>query len=239
LPKKIIYYYIDNESKELYQIPAKYDAGSSFCLFAIEKYGLSLNTYGNYFIRDLKSKAQFNGIQTEVHKIAFFNRHKSMLYINCYNGSMYRLNGKIIELVDNGTDGVLFLKSNNEPFKYDKRIASGYEEQADLSAEHSLLFDVFNRYFEATGKPLEGNITAIYNNVKRICGEDNTRFMQPTTFRNKFNEQKSYLRIWFDFTEKNKNPDGLQPRYNFTIKLRSEEDVEVAEEERIDDEIGF
>jgi len=44
--------------------------------------------------------------------------------VDRFDGQMFRLHGKVIELVDNGTDGVLFAKQQNWiPYKYLENIA--------------------------------------------------------------------------------------------------------------------
>jgi DNA primase len=72
-----------------------------------------------FLTQELMTKSRLSGTLTEVHKFAYYDAQKYRLYLFNNADQLYRLDGKDIELVDNGTDGVLFLKDQLwEPFEY-------------------------------------------------------------------------------------------------------------------------
>jgi hypothetical protein len=53
-----------------------------------------------------------------VHRLAWFDAGRLTLYLYNHANRTYRITADAIELVDNGTDGVLFLSDGrNEPFE--------------------------------------------------------------------------------------------------------------------------
>lgn len=72
-----------------------------------------------YTMADLNTEAHVRGQQTQVHRFSFYDRNDNILYVDRFNGSIYRLDGKKIELVDNGTGDILFSNQPTwEPYKY-------------------------------------------------------------------------------------------------------------------------
>lgn len=103
-------YYFDDLEKELYSIKE-----SDFQHLCNEVYGLNgTEQFWKYALEEIISFTSRNGKETEVYRFA---RYKDkILYIQKDNSSAFRLDGDIIDQVDNGTDGVLFLKdTKNEP----------------------------------------------------------------------------------------------------------------------------
>lgn len=49
------------------------------------------------------------GIKTDIHRLAYYNRSTYTLYLFNHANQIYRISPKNIDLVDNGTDGVLFI----------------------------------------------------------------------------------------------------------------------------------
>jgi hypothetical protein len=71
----------------------------------------------NYLVANLESQASLLGKQTEVYHFAYYNPANHVLYIDNNDSQMYRLDGKSVELIPNGEDGILFLgKQFYEPF---------------------------------------------------------------------------------------------------------------------------
>lgn len=109
-----IYYYFDEKEKML--IDAE---GMDFYYFTRIRFGIQSNDYKE--IRDaIITEIWKNGKEIESHKFAYFDKKKFILYISDHDNGVYRLNGKKIELVDNGTDGVFFeTNSDFTPFNVD------------------------------------------------------------------------------------------------------------------------
>ena len=59
-------------------------------------------------IKYLEGYAYEHGTKVEIHKFCYFDKKRSILYINRFDGRMYRLDGKEIKHVPLGTDGIFF-----------------------------------------------------------------------------------------------------------------------------------
>jgi DNA primase len=84
------------------------------------RYGVNQSEAEHEFLtNDLRTEAEVNGEQTDVHQFAFYDKTQHVLYVSNHANQIYRLNGESVDLVDNGTDGVLFLGDPlHEPFEY-------------------------------------------------------------------------------------------------------------------------
>jgi hypothetical protein len=92
-----------------------------------------------YLLAELENEACRRGTFTEIRQCAYYNRDSGVLYVSNNQNQVYRLDGENITLVDNGTDGVLFLPDPMaEPFTY---LDSGSSEESLL---HRLLLDRIN-----------------------------------------------------------------------------------------------
>ena len=69
----------------------------------------------NHVQADLKVKCHLYGKKTEVYKFAYYNNDSHLLYVHRFDDQVYRLNGETIELLNNGTDDVLF--EHDQKFK--------------------------------------------------------------------------------------------------------------------------
>ncbi len=112
-PNELTFYFHDPE-KHLYQIGDK-----PFEIKIFKWYGLNRTEREyDYLIANLESKAHIVGNQTEVYHFAYYDTNQRVLYIDNNNSQMYRLDGKSVKLIPNGTDGILFLgKRFYEPFE--------------------------------------------------------------------------------------------------------------------------
>ena len=70
-----------------------------------------------YVIADLKSKCHSFGERADVYQFAYYDRKCGLLYVDRFDGKMYKLNGSAIELLSNGDDGVLFQSVRGEPYE--------------------------------------------------------------------------------------------------------------------------
>ena len=89
------------------------------CQNLLAKYGLmSSETIYRYIIDFLQAEAFQNGILTEIHRFAYFNKETFTIYLFNHCNQIYRISPENIELQDNGFDQVLFLSdSSSEPFE--------------------------------------------------------------------------------------------------------------------------
>ena len=72
-----------------------------------------------YVLHVLQIESYARGKKCDVHRLAFYDRERGILYVSRFNGQMYRLDGEVIDLVPNGIDGVFFLDGPDcEPFTY-------------------------------------------------------------------------------------------------------------------------
>lgn len=108
-------YWFENESKTLFQIDSE-----ALGVEINERYGLNQSEVEyKFLIQDLFTEAMKRGNLTEVRQFAYSEQSPPSLYVSNNNGQMYKLDGKTIQLVDNGQDGILFLKNLLwEPFEY-------------------------------------------------------------------------------------------------------------------------
>jgi hypothetical protein len=89
----------------------------------LAKYGINAaENISRYIIEGLRNAAFHDGPRIEAHKFSHYKPETYTLYVHNHANQMYRLTTEKIDLVDNGTDGVLFLTdSKAEPFLTDYR----------------------------------------------------------------------------------------------------------------------
>ena len=89
----------------------------------LAKYGINAaETISRYIIEGLRNAAFHDGPRIDAHRFSHYKPESFTLYVHNHNNQMYRLTDDKIELVDNGTDGVLFLTDPKaEPFLTDYR----------------------------------------------------------------------------------------------------------------------
>ncbi len=109
--KKKIYYYFDKSQKLLMDIE-----GTDFCCFLKDRYELPKKDFEEVMTW-IRTYIWKSGKEIEAHNFAYFNHEKNILYVSNHNNQIYRSNGKAIDLVDNGHEGVIFeYKSDYFPF---------------------------------------------------------------------------------------------------------------------------
>jgi len=115
-------YYCNQPSKEL--IPT-----DSFSFGALLNNLFGLNQPEpefKYLLADVDTKAHLSGIKATIHRFAYYDKEKNILYLDAFNGSVYRLDGTNVELVNNGTDNFLFTHLPDwEPYEYIPNTVSG------------------------------------------------------------------------------------------------------------------
>lgn len=109
------FYWFENEAKTLYEI-----GGEALGRKINARYGINQSEVEyKFLVQDLITETGERGELTEVRQFAYYDKGVSSLYIYNNNGQMYKLDGKPIQLLDNGMDGILFLKNLLlEPFSY-------------------------------------------------------------------------------------------------------------------------
>lgn len=89
------------------------------CQILLSNYGLnSTETIYKYVIKELTVEAFKNGKKTEIYRLSYFNSENYNLYLFNFDNQIYRISPDSIGLVDNGTDGILFISDNSiQPFE--------------------------------------------------------------------------------------------------------------------------
>ncbi len=118
-------YFFDNECKSL--ISLSNDDGELSIYLA--NYGLNpTEKCFAYIGESLKIESRTNGDATRVHRFCYYDAESFTLYVTNHGSGAYRVTADSIELVDNGTDGVLFLRNRkNEPYE----LADGVDLERD------------------------------------------------------------------------------------------------------------
>lgn len=79
----------------------------------------STEAFFKFLIADLKNECQQRGRRAKVHIFAHYEEKPNVMYVDLCLGRMLRLNGQVVEEVDNGTDGILFTSAfDTESWEY-------------------------------------------------------------------------------------------------------------------------
>jgi hypothetical protein len=94
------------------------------------RYGINSSEHErDYLIQSLRTHSHVGGKLTVVRQFAWYDRDNCILYIYNNDHQIYRLDGKSIDLVSNGTDGVLFLGNPaHEKFTYRENVTGVFAE---------------------------------------------------------------------------------------------------------------
>ena len=117
-------YWFNKENNKLYEILK--DA-VDFCTLIDIRYDINASEREyNFVFQAVEAETQANGLKTEIHRLSHFLEGKG-LYIHNQDNQIYYLDGQKVELVPNGTDGVLFLsKQGHQPFTYRPNTPTQY-----------------------------------------------------------------------------------------------------------------
>jgi hypothetical protein len=107
------YFFFENE-KQLVEIGEK---NNDFMLM-LDRYGINrAEKLFEFIFEDLFKESFKIGEETDIHRLAYYNQETFTVYLFNHNNQIYRISPDEIELVDNGTDGVLFLSdTKTSPF---------------------------------------------------------------------------------------------------------------------------
>jgi hypothetical protein len=99
----------------------------------LERYGLNpVEKTCEYVKEAMHIEALSRGQPSRVHRLCWYDRQSFTLYFYNHANQIYRITDESVELVDNGTDGVLFLSDpRNEPFEL-----VPFEDLGDLFHQH-------------------------------------------------------------------------------------------------------
>jgi hypothetical protein len=114
----------DDVRLQTYEI-SKDDAGLAAVLN--DRYGINPHEHGfGRVLADLKTEASLRGQKSDIHRFAHFDGATNRMYISRFNGYVYRLDGRLVESVPNGTDGAFFSDDPRwESYTYSPGAAPG------------------------------------------------------------------------------------------------------------------
>jgi hypothetical protein len=114
------------------------------------RYGINpAESISRYVVEGLHTDAFLEGPRIDMHRFSYYDAENFTLYIHNYANRMYRVEADRIELVNNGTDGVLFLSdSRAEPFLTDlKWFREEYRKVEDDPPDfsfHKVIIEMIN-----------------------------------------------------------------------------------------------
>ena len=122
-------YFFGEAEKALVEI----DPENTDFIVLLAKYGINrAESLSKYVGNALHTRAIVEGVVTKIHRLAYYDAATFTLYVSNHGDQAWRITPDAITLVDNGSDGVLFLKdSQAQPFAL---------VESDSSA--SLLYDI-------------------------------------------------------------------------------------------------
>jgi len=105
----------DKLSKRVYRI----GDNREFRSFLNEKFGI--NREFEYILVDIDREVEYRGTAAEVHRFAFYDKERNLLFVDRRNGEILMLNGDTVRIVPNGTDGFFFLSPEKaEPIEWEE-----------------------------------------------------------------------------------------------------------------------
>ncbi len=135
-------YFFNSNDKQLYALDE-----FGFGCYMNDVFGLNQTMQDFKFVlAQVQTEAEIRGDETEVHSFTYYDKVMNTLYIDRFDGQVYRLNGCTIDCIDNGSDGVLF---RHNPAWSPYKIS---DESPDLPLLASCLFDNIN--FTSQGSTL-------------------------------------------------------------------------------------
>ena len=108
------YFHFNNETKQLMEV-----GDTIFEHYTNDRYQLNSteNEY-EYLVKDLEAEAGLRGELTDVYRFAHYDTDTHSLYVDRNDNQFFKLNGDTIDLLDNGSESVLFISDiSHEPFK--------------------------------------------------------------------------------------------------------------------------
>lgn len=111
----LVAYYFNSEDKTLIEI----DQSDTALSIILDRYGLNrIERIFRFVLGNLYTNAFIIGQRIEVHRLAYLKIDTFTLYLFNHGNQIYRVSPDAIELVDNGTDGILFISDSKAvPFQ--------------------------------------------------------------------------------------------------------------------------
>jgi len=79
----------------------------------------STEAFFNYLVAEMKAETHVHGEKASVSSFSHYDPESNLMFLDLGNGRMLKLDGHLIEEVDNGTHGVLFTPTHSsEPWNY-------------------------------------------------------------------------------------------------------------------------
>ncbi len=142
----------DQETKHVYSVGDNRD----FKAYMNETFGI--NREFDYVLNDLDREVQFRGIESEVHRFAYWDKSNHKLHIDRRNGEVIVLDGSKIDIVSNGMDGVFFLSPKKaDPIEWEildpefHYCEQGLELNSEDLPQKSLLLEVLTKGLRFVG----------------------------------------------------------------------------------------
>ena len=102
------FYYFDEPSKTVYELDS-----SEMNYLLNETYGInSTETFSKFLVQEMKNECYQRGRPAKISVFASYDPDANLLFMDLGHGRALKLDGKTIEEVTNGTNGVLFIKSD-------------------------------------------------------------------------------------------------------------------------------
>jgi len=110
----LVSYVFIEEEKTLVKI----DPDEIDCKLLLARYGINATEpIFKYLLEALFVYALKNGVHTDVHRFSYFDQSGFRMYLFNHDSQVYRISADEMDLVPNGTDGVLFVSdSTTQPF---------------------------------------------------------------------------------------------------------------------------
>jgi hypothetical protein len=101
------FYFLEGDKPKLFPIEPGSPALEGLVL---ERYAINPAERREYehILKGLDHHAYINGEEVDVHRLSYFDQESGRLYVSSFNGKVFRLNGRSVLPVRNGTDGVFF-----------------------------------------------------------------------------------------------------------------------------------
>lgn len=101
-------------------IPVDHKSNDRINRFVFSEYGLvESQSHIKTVFDSIEMYAKENGKKTVIHTYSYFNG--DVVYVDNFNGKVWKISDKDIDLVDNGTDGIMFLETDSTPVVYDEQ----------------------------------------------------------------------------------------------------------------------
>jgi len=115
-------YFFSEAEKKLMQINLE----DTECRLMMAKYGINrTESIYRYLMESLGIEAIINGTKTTIHRLSYYNPDTFTVYLYNHGNQVYWISPDKVKLVDNGTDGILFVADpRTQPFKIKKSKGS-------------------------------------------------------------------------------------------------------------------